>query len=399
MSPGNDHSEITFDDPRRHAMTHKSTWVSVAVNVLLTVVQVFAGMIAHSQSLLADGLHSLSDLVCDFLVLVASYHSKDPADAGHPYGHGRMETAASFVLGAILAVTGVGIMAAAAMKLQNIENLPPVAPLALWVAGIALIAKEGLFRYMLQIGERLRSPMLIANAWHARSDAASSLVVALGIGGNLLGFIYADSVAAIVVGFMIVRMGIVFAWDAFQELIDAGLSVEEVESIRQTLIDTPGVESLHELRTRRMAHRALVDAHILVNPRISVSEGHSIAERARARVLKSHAAVTDVLVHVDPEDDTEHDANAQRMPGRDELLIHLLPLLKDLPEPVRVVFHYIGGKAEAEVFLPHGFFENGAALAEAQRHIAQRLAQHPYFSVVSLNCTVTPASNRKLGHP
>ncbi len=381
-----EHYEIGFDDPRRHALANKSTTVSAVVNIALTAVQIAAGLLAHSQSLLADGLHSLSDLVCDFLVLFASYHSKNPADENHPYGHGRVETAASFALGAVLAVTGGGIMIAAAVKLQNIEHLPPVAPLALWTAGLALIAKEGLFRYMLKVGERLRSPMLIANAWHARSDAASSLVVAVGIGGNLMGFLYADSVAAIVVGFMIVRMGVVFAWDAFQELIDAGLSIEEVDSIRQTLIDTPGVESLHELRTRRMAHRALVDAHILVNPRISVSEGHSIAERARARVLKSHEEVIDVLVHVDPEDDTEHDNNAQKMPGRDELLQQLRPLIKDFPEPVRVVFHYIGGKAEAEVFLPRGFHADCAALTEAEKKLAPQLVDHPYFGAISLHC-------------
>lgn len=385
-----DPTDISYDDPRRHTLANRSTWVSVAVNTLLTIAQIVAGFLAHSQSLIADGMHSLSDLVCDFLVLIASHHSKDPADEGHPYGHGRVETAASFVLGAILVATGGAIMVAAAMKLQNIENLPPVAPLALWVALIALVAKEGLFRYMLHVGEQLRSPMLIANAWHARSDAASSLVVAIGIGGNMLGFVFADSVAAILVGFMIVRMGIVFAWDAFQELIDAGLSIEEVDSIRQTLTDTPGIESLHELRTRRMAHRALVDAHILVDPRISVSEGHSIAERARGRVLKSHPAVSDVLVHVDPEDDIDHDSNAQRMPARESLLIHLAPLLDGLPEPQRVVFHYIGGKVEAEVYLQHDFFEHGTALVKAEETVAGRLTDNQYFSSVSLNCLVMP---------
>jgi cation diffusion facilitator family transporter len=361
----------------------------VFVNIALTVVQVAAGFLAHSQSLIADGMHSLSDLVCDFLVLVASHHSKNPADEGHPYGHGRVETAASFVLGAILAITGGAIMTAAAMKLENIQNLTPVAPLALWVAGVAILAKEALFRYMLHTGERLRSPMLIANAWHARSDAASSLVVAIGIGGNLLGFIYADSVAAIVVGFMIVRMGIVFAWEAFQELIDAGLSIEEVDSIRQTIIDTPGVKNLHELRTRRMAHRALVDAHILVDPRISVSEGHSIAERARSRVLKVHSEVSDVLVHIDPEDDIEHDSNAQRMPERESLLMHLAPLLEGFPEPHRVIFHYIAGKVEAEVFLPLDFLKSGSELAKAQEEISKQLFGNMYFSSILLYCQIT----------
>lgn len=379
-----------LDETSRYQLTNRSTWVSVAVNVLLTATQVVAGFLAHSQSLIADGLHSLSDLVCDFLVLVANKLSKDPADEGHPYGHGRVETAASLALGAILAATGVGIMVSAAVKLQDIEHLPPVAPLALWVALIALVVKEGLFRYMLHVGERLRSPMLIANAWHARSDAASSLVVAIGISGNLLGYVFADAVAAIVVGFMIVRMGVVFAWDALQELIDAGLSVEEVDSIRQTLIDTPGVENLHELRTRRMAHRALVDAHILVDPRISVSEGHNIAERARARVLESHPMVADVLVHVDPEDDTGRDATSPRLPGRETLLEHLAPLIADLPKPTRVIFHYIGGKVEAEVYLPHTFLAHGQSLADAQKLVAGRLFDNPYFAAVKLYCQVAP---------
>lgn len=390
-------TDFSYDDPQRNDLASRSTWVSVVVNILLTILQILAGLFAHSQSLIADGMHSLSDLICDFLVLIASHHSKNPADEGHPYGHGRVETAASFVLGAILAVTGGAIMVAAAIKLENIQNLTPVAPLAIWVALVALVAKEGLFRYMLHVGEQLRSPMLIANAWHARSDAASSLVVAVGIGGSMMGFVFADSVAAIVVGFMIVRMGIVFAWDAFQELIDAGLSIEEVEGIRQTLIDSPGVESLHELRTRRMAHRALVDAHILVNPRISVSEGHSIAERARGRVLRSHPAVADVLVHVDPEDDLDHDSKVQRMPGREVLLGLLAPLLDGLPEPQRIVFHYIDGKVEVEVYLPHSFFENGHALAEAEAKVAGRLVDHQYFSLVSLNCVVVPARLDKPG--
>lgn len=383
--------QISFDDPARHALTQHSTWVSVAVNIFLTAAQVIAGIFTHSQGLIADGLHSLSDLVCDFLVLVAAHFSKDPADESHPYGHGRVETAASFALGVILAATGAGIIWGAAVKLQHLDNLPAVAPLAIWVAILALLAKEGLFRYMLHYGEKLRSPMLIANAWHARSDAASSLVVAVGIGGNLMGFTFADSIAAVIVGFMIVRMGVVFSWEAVQELIDTGLSVEEVDAIRQVIVDTPGVASLHELRTRRMAHRSLVDAHVCVDPRVSVSEGHRIAEMTRRRVLESHPVVSDVLVHVDVEDDHEHDTKSHTLPDRDAILLHHLPpLLGDLPEPERVVLHYLSGKVEVEIYLPHRFFENGLALVAAEREIASRLKDHPVIGSLSLNCLVVP---------
>ncbi len=385
MSTRNNAPEISFDDPGRHGMTQRVTWVSVAVNVCLTIAQVVAGIVAHSQGLIADGLHSLSDLVCDFLVLFAAHHSKDPADERHPYGHARIETMASFALGAILAATGAGIIWGAGVKLQNLEGLPPVAPLALWTAIAGLAAKEGLFRYMLQVGERLRSPMLIANAWHARSDAASSLVVALGIVGNLMGYNFADSVAAVIVGFMIVRMGVVFAWDAIQELIDTGLSVEEVDSIRQVIVDTPGVSSLHELRTRRMAHRSLVDAHVCVDPRISVSEGHRIAEMTRKRVLDSHASVSDVLVHVDVEDDLDHDSKSQVTPDRSELLKRLSPMLAGLPEAERIVLHYLNGRVEAEVYLSRDALADSAVVIKAEREIARRLLEHPLLASLSIS--------------
>ncbi len=385
MGNRHDTPEISFDDPGRHGMTQRVTWISVVVNIFLTSAQVVAGIVAHSQGLIADGLHSLSDLVCDFLVLFAAHHSKDPADERHPYGHARIETAASFALGAILAVTGAGIIWGAGVKLQNLDNLPPVQQLALWTAILALAAKEGLFRYMLHVGERLRSPMLIANAWHARSDAASSLVVALGIVGNLMGYNFADSVAAVIVGFMIVRMGVVFAWDAVLELIDTGLSVEEVDSIRQVIIDTPGVRNLHELRTRRMAHRSLVDAHVCVDARISVSEGHRIAEMTRKRVLDSHSSVSDVLVHVDVEDDLNHDSRLQSMPDRSELMTELAPLLSNLPEPRRVILHYLNGRIEAELLLPRQSLGDPAGVSKAEREIARQLAEYPLISSLSIN--------------
>lgn len=377
--------QLSFDDPQRYAISNRCTWTSVFVNIVLTVTQVVAGIFSHSQSLIADGVHSLSDLISDFLVLIASYHSKTPADDDHPYGHGRIETAASLALGGILVLTGLVIMYGAAIKLENIGNLPPVTSLALWIAGLALIAKEGLFRYMLRIGEQLRSPMMIANAWHARSDAASSLVVAIGIAANMMGFFYADAVAAIVVGFMIVRMGFVFAWDAFQELIDAGLSFEEVESIRQTLIDTKGVENVHDLRTRKMAHRVLVDAHILVDSKISVSEGHSIAERARQRVIDSHESVNNVLVHVDTEDDAGYGEDLPiESPSREELLVYLANLFQGLPEPEQVTFHYLAGKVEADVLIPYESLKTKTAIAKANQLIAERLVGHPFFSQVRL---------------
>jgi cation diffusion facilitator family transporter len=336
--------------PERFAAAQKSTWVSIVINVMLTLLQVAGGFFAHSQALMADGLHSLSDLFSDVLVLYANRHGNRHADADHPYGHARFETAATLILGTFLAVLGVVLLVAAAMRLQHPEALRAVNPFALAIAVLALVAKEGMFRYMLAVAKRVRSQMLVANAWHARSDAASSLVVIVGVAGNLLGYTFFDLLAAAVVGVMIAHMGGKLAFEAMAELIDTGLDAEEVEAIRQTLLDVHGVRGLHELRTRKMADNALVDAHIMVDPKISVSEGHYIAESARHAVLKRHH-VMDVMVHIDPEDDLKAKPNAH-LPSRPALLERLAGRLgmPDLPDN-RVVFHYLDGKVDVEIYL------------------------------------------------
>lgn len=338
-------------NPERFAAAQKSTWVSIVINLLLTFLQVVGGFFSHSQALMADGLHSLSDLLSDVLVLFANRHGNRHADANHPYGHARVETAATLILGTFLAVLGVVLLVAAAMRLQQPNAVQSVNPLALGIACLALVAKEGMFRYMLAVAKRVRSQMLIANAWHARSDAASSLVVIVGVVGNLLGYTFFDLLAAAVVGVMIAHMGGKLAFEAMQELIDTGLDAEEVEAIRQTLLNTHGVRSLHELRTRKMADNALVDAHIIVDPKISVSEGHYIAEAARHAVLRNHH-VLDVMVHIDPEDDMQAKPNAH-LPSRPGLLAHLTERLGEQElSGKRVVFHYLDGKVDAEIYLP-----------------------------------------------
>jgi len=271
----------------------------VAVNIVLSLSQIFIGLFAHSQSLIADGIHSLSDLVADFVVLFANHHSQKDADQDHPYGHQRYENAASLVLGLLLFGVGVGILMTAIGKLEHPETILTVHIEAIWVAGLALIAKESLFRYMLAVAKRIKSSMLVANAWHARSDAASSLVVGIGIAGNLAGYPIMDPIAAVIVGVMICKMGWEFAWDAMNDLVDRSADDTEVEAIRKTLIETPGVKGAHELRTRKMGDMIIVDAHIEVDATITVEQGHDIAVDARQRVLQRHR-VLDLMAHVDP---------------------------------------------------------------------------------------------------
>lgn len=287
------------DTPERHVVAKRSTLVSVAVNLVLTTVQVIVGVFAHSQALIADGIHSLSDLIADFVVLLANQHSRKEADEDHHYGHHRYETAASLVLGVLLLSVGIGMLWSAVHKLGDPELIPKVKPVALYVALAALVSKELLFRYMLAAAERVRSSMLVANAWHARSDAASSLVVALGIIGNLVGYPLLDPVAALIVGFMVTKMGWEFGWDALNDLMDRSVSDEQIEQIRELLTDTPGVQGVHDLRTRKMGDMIMVDAHLEVDGELSVRQGHDIAATARERVMRK-LPVLDVMTHLDP---------------------------------------------------------------------------------------------------
>lgn len=339
--------DLPSEDKQRAA--RKSTLVSVAVNIVLTLTQILVGIVSKSSGLVADGVHSLSDLIADFVVLFANQHSHKAADDNHHYGHARFETAASLILGVLLLAVGLGMLWSAAMKFRTPEAIPKVHLVALWVALGALVVKEGLFRYMLAVAERVKSGMLVANAWHARSDAASSLVVAVGIVGNLLGAPLLDPLAAAIVGFMVSKMGWEFGMTAFNDLMDQAVDREQVEAIRTTLAETPGVMDVHDLRTRKMGDLAVVDVHLMVRSHVSVSEGHQVGLQARQRVIERFP-VLDVTVHIDA--DPTKDPGNLASPTRESILASLntalgAPLLKldDL------VLHYLAGRVELDIFL------------------------------------------------
>ena len=281
------------------AAGHRSTWVSVAVNIGLAGLQFVVGVFSSSQGLIADGLHSLTDMVSDVIVLVAGPQSRKAADAEHPYGHHRYETAATLALGVLMLAVGLGMVYTAVVRLESPGTIARVHGVALAVAALALVAKECLFRYMLRIAERLRSTLLVANAWHARSDAASSLVVGIGIVGNLCGVPLLDPVAALVVGMMVAHMGWKFGWGALQDLMDRGADAEALAAITATFSATPGVRGVHDLRTRRMGDYLAVDVHLEVDGQLTVEAAHAISERARQRVMSGHPVLS-VMAHLDP---------------------------------------------------------------------------------------------------
>jgi len=354
----------------RYREVRKVTLVGSVVDLLLGIAKIMIGIPAHSQALVADGVHSLSDLGTDVLVLYAAKQSHRVADEEHPYGHGRIETVATVALGMALTAVAMGITYDAVRRMLDPELLLRPEMPALIVALISILSKEAIYRYTARAARRLRSKMLHANAWHSRSDAISSIVVVIGVGGAMAGLPYLDAVAAVAVALMIAKIGWDLLWESLQELIDTALDSGQVEDIRESIMGVPGVRELHMLRTRRSGSDALVDVHILVDPILSVSEGHQIGESVRARLLKEIDAVTDVTVHIDPEDD-EVAAPCIGLPLRDAIQEQLDAQLAELDIDVAMdqpVLHYLGGKVHVDIILPLAGLAPGAA-----REIAARL--------------------------
>lgn len=292
---------ITKFDRKRKEAGFRSTMVSFAVNTSLATGQLFVGLFAQSTALVADAIHSLSDLVSDAVVLIVNKHSHTPADAEHPYGHRRFETAASMIIGAILLSVGLGMLWASFTRLQNPSLIPQVHHIALYVALLGVVAKELLFRYLLRVATRVQSTMLAANAWHARSDAASSVVVAIGIVANLAGFPMADPLAALIVGLLITRMGWSFFFESFHDLMDRAADDETEARIRDKILATPGILGLHDLKTRKMGDMLWVEVDLEMDGSLTITQGHAIAEDARHRVMSTEP-VLDVMTHFDPVD-------------------------------------------------------------------------------------------------
>ncbi|MTC58529.1 cation diffusion facilitator family transporter [Providencia rustigianii] len=280
----------------------KSTLVSVAVNSLLSIWQIIVGIFSHSSGLIADGIHTLSDLVADFVVLIANKKSHKKPDADHPYGHFRYENGASLILGIILLIVGVGMGWSAVDKMLHPELIPEVHTAALVAALTALVAKEGLFRYMLHVANKVNSSMLVANAWHARSDAASSLVVAIGIVGSLCGIRILDPIAALIVGTFVFRMGYKFTYQSMQDLMDKGADEETLEQISNVIRSVKEIKGFHDLKTRKSGDFLLVDVHLELDAQMTILEGHDIAVNVRKQLMKN-PQILDVMTHLDPYDE------------------------------------------------------------------------------------------------
>ena len=363
----------------RYRTTRFATILAATVNSALAATQIVTGWLFQSQALIADGVHTLSDLVSDGVVLFAAGKASASPDENHPYGHGRIETLATIVVGVLLAFAALGIAWTAGQRLLAWETLTGPAPAALLFAALTLVAKEGLYQYTVRAARRIQSPMLQANAWHHRTDAISSVVVFVGIGGAVVGWPWLDAVAALVVALFILHMAWQLVFKSAAELIDTALEPDQVEVIQTAISGVPGVKDAHMLRTRKLGNEAAADVHIQVAPRISVSEGHQIADEVYRAIRDSMGTLRDVTVHVDPENDEEQ-LRTVGLPLRPVITAHIRAAWEGLPELgliEQVGLHYLGGRVHLTITLRLEDDPSGAELNTRAVDLAERVRGKP----------------------
>jgi cation diffusion facilitator family transporter len=337
----------------RYQTVKRITLFGALMNAGLGFIKLIGGILFHSHALVADGLHSFSDLLTDAMVIFATKYGGQHVDDAHPYGHQRIETAATFCLAMLLILTGAAIAWDALSELWVGDHTAP-AKGALPIAALSIIINEGLFYMTRRIGHRIQSDLLIANAWHHRSDAASSLVVLAGLLGSLAGFIYLDAIAACIVGILIIQMGGSYGWNSIKELVDTAVSPEQLTEIENVIHKIDGIKKVHQLRTRSMGRDIFIDLHIQVSPSLSVSEGHFIAQNVHHQLMEQISNIKDVTVHVDPEDD-ETASPSLHLPNRTTLekkFIHAWQT--DYPCIQGWVIHYLEGKITIDLICTPG---------------------------------------------
>ena len=367
------------------------TVVGSVVDALLALGKLTGGTVAQSQSLIADGIHSVSDLVTDFLVILAARHSSQEADSEHPYGHGRIQAIATALLAVSLAAIALGIAWDALSRLRGNGELMTPGWLAVAVAAVSVVAKEAVYQYTIRVGRKLDSGLLRANAWHSRTDALSSLIVIAGVLGVMLGFPWADAIGAVGVAVIIFYAAFKIGREAFDELIDTGLDPKTLTLMRETILSVSGVIDVHEIRTRRMGSQLLADMHIHVNPLISVSEGHHIGDRVMQVLGERFKTLADIVVHIDPEDDFEM-FNPSGLPLRSDLGEAVRKTLASSDWGTRslevgdfsLVLHYIGGSVTAEVVMALPSGEYRETIESESTTLSKKLVEETSLSGVRI---------------
>ncbi len=287
------------------------TLVGSVVNIILTVFKIFAGVLGRSTAMIADGIHSLSDLLSDIVVIVFVKISAKGRDKDHDYGHGKFETFATLIISLMLIVVAANLMSGGINKIRMILDGGEVSSpgmIALWAAVASIVLKEILYRYTIIQGRALNSPMMIANAWHHRSDAFSSVGSLLGIAGAIfLGdkFVILDPITGCVISIFILVMAVKMSVPAIKELLDVSLPDDVEEKIEATAKSVKGVVDLHELKTRREGPGIIMEGHLVLDSDISLKEAHNISKKVEESLRKEFGPETQISLHLEPEDDAE----------------------------------------------------------------------------------------------
>jgi len=287
----------------------KVTLLGMGINIFLTISKFIAGIFGNSRALVADAIHSLSDLSTDIAILIGSRYWNLPPDVEHPYGHRRIETLISVAIGLVLAFVGVALTLEAIESLGGEHKSDPPTLVAAVMAFVSIIVKEWLYHYTLRVGKRLKSSATLANAWHHRSDAISSIPVLVAILASYAfpQWFFLDAVGAILVSIFILQAAFHIAWPGISEIIDRGASKEVKGKLMNMALAIPEVKSVHNLRTRYSGGSLRVDMHIVLTPSITLHKAHQIGDRVRDSFLASDLGIIEVLIHLDPRDDHEED--------------------------------------------------------------------------------------------
>ncbi len=290
------------DYASHRAILRRVTWGGLLLNLFLSVIKLFAGVAAGSHALVADAVHSASDMGTDVAILLGELWWSQPADKEHPYGHSQLEAFVTLFIGGVLVAAALGIGGNAIMAVVTGGYAVP-GHWALPVALISMLIKEGMYRWTVAAGRRIDSAPLVANAWHHRSDALSTLPVVLALGGTLLHpqLAFLDPLGGVVVCLFLLYAAYRIAWPALAKMLGAGAAEAVVREIQKTAASHPAVREVHRVRTRYLGcSRIAVDLHVLVDGTIKVSTGHAISEQVKASILARHPGVTDVVVHLEP---------------------------------------------------------------------------------------------------
>ena len=286
-------------DERQKKIRSITLW-GVLLNIFLMALKLVSGILIRSSALIADGVHSLSDLATDFVVLIGARLSSRPADKTHPYGHGKLDTIASILIAMVLLAISFGLIWSAGLAIyQRKLNYPGY--MLLVVAFVSVISKEILFFVTRRISRITQSTVLYANAWHHRSDSLSSLAVLIGGVASLLGWGSADQVATIVVGFMIIGVAGKILFDGLLELSEHSADSESIQKIEDVLSKEAGISSWHALRTRKLGAELFIDVHVLVDPALSVQKSHDISMKIEGKIKKELSNPSNILVHIEPD--------------------------------------------------------------------------------------------------